>query len=153
MPIFSPGLCGCLILLVGWVFDSRRLRQISDIIGKTVISNIDGPSLSTSVIHKIAKRGMKMGFSVSTATNPSYMYQTPSGYIFRLRIPKELRALMATWKYPTCGHLKIPHLAGGHFKIPHPVDGRGQNFSDRTFLSDYSFSFPIASLLAASVNL
>ena len=66
------------------------------IIGKTVISNTDGPSLSTSVIHKIAKRGMKMGFSVFTATNPSYMYQTPSGYIFRLRIPKDLRALMAT---------------------------------------------------------
>ncbi len=101
MPIFSPGLCGCLILLVGWVFDSRRLRQNADIIEKTVISNIDGPSLSTSVIHKIAKRGMKMGFSVSTATNPSYMYQTPSGYIFRLRIPKDLRALMATSKYPT----------------------------------------------------
>ncbi len=32
-----------------------------------------------------------MGFSVSTATNPSYMYQSPSGYIFRLRIPNDLK--------------------------------------------------------------
>ena len=35
---------------------------------------VSSPSLSTSVIHKIAKERKKMGFSVSTATNPSYMY-------------------------------------------------------------------------------
>ena len=32
-----------------------------------------------------------MGFIVST---PSYLYQTPSGYIFRLRIPKDLKELV-----------------------------------------------------------
>jgi hypothetical protein len=31
---------------------------------------------------------MKMGFLVSA---PSYMYQSPSGYIFRLRIPSDLK--------------------------------------------------------------
>lgn len=32
-----------------------------------------------------------MGFSVCT---PSYMFQSPSGYIFRLRIPTDLRSLV-----------------------------------------------------------
>lgn len=32
-----------------------------------------------------------MGFIVST---PSYVYQSPSGYIFRLRIPKDLKQLV-----------------------------------------------------------
>jgi hypothetical protein len=37
-----------------------------------------------------------MGFSVST---PSYMYQSPSGYIFRLRIPTDLRPLVGKCEF------------------------------------------------------
>lgn len=37
-----------------------------------------------------------MGFVVST---PSYMYQSPSGYIFRLRVPKDLRAIVGKGEF------------------------------------------------------
>ena len=33
-----------------------------------------------------------MGFSVSST--PSYLYQSTSGYIFRLRVPNDLRDLV-----------------------------------------------------------
>lgn len=38
-----------------------------------------------------------MGFSVSR--QPSYMYQCPSGYIFRLRIPFDLRELVGKCEF------------------------------------------------------
>lgn len=37
-----------------------------------------------------------MGLVVSA---PSYMYQSPSGYIFRLRIPKDLRSLVGKCEF------------------------------------------------------
>ncbi len=37
-----------------------------------------------------------MGLVVSS---PSYMYQSPSGYIFRLRVPKDLRALVGKTEF------------------------------------------------------
>ncbi len=39
-----------------------------------------------------------MGFSVSTR-QPSYVYQCPSGYIFRLRIPADLRPLVGKCEF------------------------------------------------------
>ena len=39
-----------------------------------------------------------MGFSVSTK-QPSSVYQCPSGYIFRLRIPKDLRELVGKCEF------------------------------------------------------
>jgi hypothetical protein len=38
-----------------------------------------------------------MGFSVSAS--PSYLYQSPSGYIFRLRIPCDLRKLVGKTEF------------------------------------------------------
>jgi len=40
-----------------------------------------------------------MGFSVSTTANPSYMYQSPSGYIFRLRIPNDLKSVVGKCEF------------------------------------------------------
>ncbi len=37
-----------------------------------------------------------MGFSVST---PSYMYLSPSGYIFRLRIPADLKPVVGKCEF------------------------------------------------------
>lgn len=39
---------------------------------------------------------IKMGFSVSS---PTYMYQSPSGYIFRMRIPNDLRAIVGKGEF------------------------------------------------------
>jgi hypothetical protein len=36
-----------------------------------------------------------MGFSVSR--QPAYMYQSPSGYIFRLRVPNDLKRVVDKW--------------------------------------------------------
>jgi hypothetical protein len=44
-----------------------------------------------------------MGFSVSASlarsTQPSYMYQSPSGYIFRIKIPADLRHLVGKCEF------------------------------------------------------
>ena len=37
-----------------------------------------------------------MGFSIFT---PLYMYQSPSGYVFRLRIPKDLKHLVGKTEF------------------------------------------------------
>ena len=37
-----------------------------------------------------------MGFSVST---PTYLFHTPSGYIFRLRIPKDLKSIVGKTEF------------------------------------------------------
>jgi len=39
-----------------------------------------------------------MGFSVSTR-QPSHVYQSPSGYIFRLRIPEDLKELVGKCEF------------------------------------------------------
>jgi hypothetical protein len=41
---------------------------------------------------------LTMGFSVSTSS-PSYLYQTPSGYIFRLRVPRDLRNVVGRTEF------------------------------------------------------
>ena len=40
-----------------------------------------------------------MGFSVSSRQQPSYLYQCPSGYIFRMRIPQDLKDLVGKHEF------------------------------------------------------
>ncbi len=74
------------------LFDGRRPTKLFKSLKKSNSSCTWSLSLSARIIRKVmTEEVLKMGFSVS---NPTYLYQSTSGYIFRFRIPKDLRVVV-----------------------------------------------------------